>query len=155
MKIKVKKDINFPYILRNYIVTQLLAGECDLLLGVTCALNCAGLWVSLYRGMKDILYPNSYPLLGNKVDYGMGLSYPVPRTGPLAYVVWRAGTTTLCHSQLYPPNHILKMELDLQSFFRLPVHSCTHWLRPRHPPPPPPRSPAYGLIYEGAIGQPR
>ncbi len=26
---------------------------------------------------------------------------------------------------------------------------CTHWLRP-HPPPPP----AFGLIYEGAIGQP-
>jgi hypothetical protein len=31
------------------------------------------------------------------------------------------------------------------------VYSCTHWLRPRNSPPPP----AFGLIYEGAIGQPR
>jgi hypothetical protein len=30
------------------------------------------------------------------------------------------------------------------------VHSCTHWLRPRKPP-----APALGLLYEGAIGQPR
>jgi hypothetical protein len=30
------------------------------------------------------------------------------------------------------------------------VHSCTHWLRPRNPPPP-----AFGLVYEGAIGQQR
>ncbi len=30
------------------------------------------------------------------------------------------------------------------------VHSCTNWLRPRNPPPP-----AFGLIYEGPIGQPR
>ncbi len=44
----------------------------------------------------------------------------------------------------------LSMELDLQSLFGLHVHSCTHWLRPRNPPPP-----AFGLIYEGAIGQPR
>ncbi len=43
------------------------------------------------------------------------------------------------------------MQLDLQSLFGLHVHSCTHWLRPRNPPPPP----AFGLIYEGAIGQPR
>ncbi len=43
------------------------------------------------------------------------------------------------------------MELDLQSLFGLHVHSCTHWLRPRNSPPPP----AIGLIYEGAIGQPR
>jgi hypothetical protein len=42
------------------------------------------------------------------------------------------------------------MELDLQSLFGLRVHSCTDWLRPGNPP-----SPAFGLIYEGAIGQPR
>jgi hypothetical protein len=36
---------------------------------------------------------------GDKVDSGIGLSY----TGPPAYVSWRAGTTTLCHSRLYPP----------------------------------------------------
>ncbi len=29
--------------------------------------------------------------------------------------------------------------------------SCTHWLRPRNSPPPA----AFGLLYEGAIGQPR
>ncbi len=43
------------------------------------------------------------------------------------------------------------MELDLQSLFGLRVHNCTHWLRPHKSPPPP----AFGLIYEGAIGQPR
>jgi hypothetical protein len=50
-------------------------------------------------------------------------------------------------------DHGLNIELDLQSFFGLQVHSCNHWLRPRiHPCPPPP---AFGLIFEGAIGQPR
>ncbi len=46
------------------------------------------------------------------------------------------------------------MEVDLQSFLgsmSRDLHSCTHWLRPRNPPPPPP----FGLIYEGAIDQPR
>jgi hypothetical protein len=32
---------------------------------------------------------------------------------------------------------LLNMELDLQSFFRLHEHSCTHWLRPATPRPPP------------------
>jgi hypothetical protein len=32
--------------------------------------------------------------------------------------------------------HKLNMELDLKSLFRLHVHSCIHWLRPRNPPPP-------------------
>ncbi len=45
--------------------------------------------------------------------------------------------------------HKLNMELDLKSLFRLHVHSCIHWLRPRNLSPPP----ALGLIYEGAIGQ--
>ncbi len=35
-------------------------------------------------------------------------------------------------------------------FIWAPVFSCTHWLRPRNPP-----TPAFGLIYEGAMGQPR
>ncbi len=43
------------------------------------------------------------------------------------------------------------MELDLQGLFGLHGHSCTQRLRPRNPPPPN----AFGLIYEGAIGQPR
>jgi hypothetical protein len=33
--------------------------------------------------------------------------------------------------------HRLNMELDIQSLFRLHVHSCSHWLSPRNPPPPP------------------
>ncbi len=45
------------------------------------------------------------------------------------------------------------MKLDLQSLFGLHMHSCTHWLRPCNPPSS--RPPAFGLIYEGAIGQPR
>ncbi len=44
--------------------------------------------------------------------------------------------------------HRLNMELDLQSLFGLLC--CTHWLRPRNSP-----LPAFGLIYEGAIGQQR
>ncbi len=43
------------------------------------------------------------------------------------------------------------MELDLQSLFGLLLHSCTHWLRLR----PRNHSPAFGLIYEDAIRQPR
>ncbi len=39
------------------------------------------------------------------------------------------------------------MEFYLQSLFGLHVHSCTRWLRPRNP--------AFGLLYEGAIGQPK
>jgi hypothetical protein len=29
------------------------------------------------------------------------------------------------------------MKLDLQSLFKLHVHSCIHWLRPRNHQPPP------------------
>jgi hypothetical protein len=36
-------------------------------------------------------------------------------------------------------------------FIWAPAYSWTHWLRPRNSNPPP----AFGLIYEGAIGQPR
>ncbi len=41
------------------------------------------------------------------------------------------------------------MELDLQSLFGLHVHSCTIGWDPVTLPP------AFGLIYEGAFGQPR
>jgi hypothetical protein len=44
------------------------------------------------------------------------------------------------------------MELDLQSLFGLHVHRSTQWLRPRNLPPPPP---AFGLVCEGDIGQPK
>jgi hypothetical protein len=39
------------------------------------------------------------------------------------------------------------MELDLRSLFGLHVHSFTYWRDPATPPPP-----AFGLIYEVAIG---
>jgi hypothetical protein len=42
--------------------------------------------------------------------------------------------------------HRLNMELDLQSLCGLHVHSCTTWLKPCTPP-------AFGLIFEGALGQ--
>ena len=49
-------------------------------------------------------------------------------------------------------DHRLSMELDLQSLFGLQCTAMnTHWLRPRKSPPPS----ACGLIYGGAIGQPR
>jgi hypothetical protein len=67
-----------------------------------------------------------------------------------SYVPW-----TMCPRMISPllglgAEHRLNMELDFQSLVVLYVHSCTHWLRPRNPPPP-----AFGLIYEDAIGQPR
>jgi hypothetical protein len=46
-------------------------------------------------------------------------------------------------------NFRLNTELDLQSLFGLHVHSC-YSLRPRNTPPL-----SFGLIYGGAIGQPR
>ncbi len=55
--------------------------------------------------------------------------------------LWRPAVNMQCSEM-----HRLNMELDLLSLF---VHSCTHWLRPRNPPAPH----AFGLIYEGAIGQ--
>jgi hypothetical protein len=48
----------------------------------------------------------------------------------------------------------LNMELDIQSYvgsMSRDVHSCTHWLRSRNSLPPP----AFGRVYEGAIGQQR
>jgi hypothetical protein len=51
-------------------------------------------------------------------------------------------------------DHRLHMELDLQSLFGLlctATAACSHWLRARNSHIPP----AFGLIYEGAIGQPR
>jgi hypothetical protein len=42
------------------------------------------------------------------------------------------------------------MDLYLQNLFGLHVHSCTHWLKPRNQPPP-----AFVLIYDAVIGQPR
>jgi hypothetical protein len=38
------------------------------------------------------------PDWGDKVDYGIGLSYR-----PVRLHKWRAGTTALCHSRPYPP----------------------------------------------------
>jgi hypothetical protein len=49
----------------------------------------------------------------------------------------------------HPPSHMLNMELDLQSLFGL---LCTAVLIGWDSPTPPP---AFGLIYEASIGQPR
>ncbi len=50
-------------------------------------------------------------------------------------------------------DHWLNLELDLQGIFGITVLSCLiGW---DHTIPPPPTSPSIGLIYEGAIGQPR
>ncbi len=54
------------------------------------------------------------PDWGDKVDYGIGLSYwPVFLCSlcPQGYIGWRIITTTLCHSQLYPPSPELRIWL--------------------------------------------
>jgi hypothetical protein len=45
---------------------------------------------------------------GDKADNGIGF-----RTGLKGYIGWRAGTTTLCHSRLYPPSQRLRIWLQL------------------------------------------
>jgi hypothetical protein len=52
---------------------------------------------------------------------------------------------------VYIVQHRLNMGIRSPKFIWAPVYSCTHWLKPRDSPPPP----AFGLIYEGAVGQPR
>jgi hypothetical protein len=49
------------------------------------------------------------------------------------------------------PYRIGKYGVRSPKFIWVFLHSCTHWLRLRNSPPPP----AFGLIYGGAIGQPR
>jgi hypothetical protein len=71
---------------------------------------------------------------GQRPD-GAGVRGERVRTDPVIFVL---------------PEHRLNMKLGLQRLFGLHVHSCTHWLRPRNPHPP-----AFGLVYEAAIGQPR
>jgi hypothetical protein len=46
--------------------------------------------------------------------------------------------------------HKVKYGVRSPKFIWDTVYSFTHWMRPRNPPPP-----SFGLIYEGAIGQPR
>jgi hypothetical protein len=59
-----------------------------------------------------------------------------------------ASMVQFCRSLAY--DHKLNMELDLQSLFGLHVH-CTALLMSWYPATP---LPAFGLTYEGAIGQP-
>ncbi len=66
----------------------------------------------------------------------IGWPGPSVQHSTLSHLVWD-------HDSRY---HRLNMELSA-----IHVHSCTHWLRPRNAPPPH----AFGLVYEGAIGQPR
>jgi hypothetical protein len=46
------------------------------------------------------------------------------------------GWVEVNHKGWESSTHKLNMEIDLQSVFRLHVHSCTHWLRPATPPLP-------------------
>ncbi len=55
------------------------------------------------------------------------------------------------HQECYFLYTRVKYGIRSSKFIWAPVYSCTHWLRPRNPPPPT----AFGLIYEGAIGQSR
>ncbi len=48
------------------------------------------------------------PDWGDKLDYGIRLSYWPYR---LPFVGWHAGTTTLCHSRLYPVRQGLRIRL--------------------------------------------
>ncbi len=66
-------------------------------------------------------------------------------------ILWTETERTWRFRALIIYYHRLTMELDHQSLFGLRVHNCPHWLRLRNSPPPP----AFGLINEGAIGQPR
>jgi hypothetical protein len=68
--------------------------------------------------------------------------------------IFKLHTKNLSGSPFKGSIHRSNMELDLQSLFGLPcTGTYSSWLRPRNSPPP--LSPAFGLIYEGAIGQPR
>jgi hypothetical protein len=72
------------------------------------------------------------------------------------YLYEPLGASLVADEKVYIFNHRLNMELDVQSLFGLHVHRCTHrGCDPATPPPPPPPPPPFGLIYEGAIGQPR
>jgi hypothetical protein len=54
-------------------------------------------------------------------------------------------------SNNYDFNPLIKYGVRSPKFIWASAYSCTHWLRPCNAPPPS----AFGLIYEGAIGQPR
>jgi hypothetical protein len=69
-------------------------------------------------------------------------------------VVWRASTGVIhCVFDQIPnlQNCFFTPNKKPKKFIWAPVNSCTHWLRPRNSLP----SPAFRLIYEGAIGPPR
>ncbi len=63
--------------------------------------------------------------------------------------------TFLCNTSLIISRRLVRAYIKygarFPSLFGLHVHSCTYWLRPATPSLP---SPAFGLISEGAIGQP-
>ncbi len=62
-----------------------------------------------------------------------------------------ARSRATCIAGIVEAQHRFNMELDPRKFIWPPVYGFTHWLRPRNSP----HSPASGLMYEGAIGQPR
>jgi hypothetical protein len=51
------------------------------------------------------------------------------RTGPSGYIGWHAGTTTLCHSRLYPPQYAT-MNLATSEYGTVSKALCLyHFLR--------------------------
>jgi hypothetical protein len=65
-----------------------------------CLIQCQPQCRLLVPSNWQLGSPIHSPLLGDKVGCSIGLSYwPWP-----AHVAWRAGSTTICHCQLYPPS---------------------------------------------------
>ncbi len=61
---------------------------------------------------RCIVYPPSVEFQFIVLNGGIKLTMAfVCRTGLSGYIGWRAGTTTLCHSRLYPPSQDYELEL--------------------------------------------
>jgi hypothetical protein len=90
-------------------------------------------------------------MLAEIMDHAVDLE-AVQKSSGQAVIHERGLILTRKHSVNLGNSHWINMEIDLQRFFGL---LCTAvliaWLRPRISP----RPPAFGLIYEGAIGQQR
>jgi hypothetical protein len=78
-------------------------------------LGCVAHWIRCDMNRSQILSP----WLGDLVDFGIGLLYRPARMR----IGWRAGTTTLCQSQLYPQSAIK----NLASGYHPPKPSFLSW----------------------------
>ncbi len=87
-----------------------------------CTVSTASLHILIYsqtEGMDtkpeaEFIVPN----WGDKVNSGC-------RTGPPSYIGWRAGTTTLCRCQLYPPPPVRDYEFGYNYLvFKMNDNTC-------------------------------